>query len=171
MSDQENAQTSAEFPVVVLGDADAPEHAPPKRVLQGRLAERWVLYPIYLIVGGSGVLVGHFCLTTNEWALTPSMTAWGMLFVWYWFYGVAYRYRRRVFKYFSVTVLVGLTWCLSLLSLDRAQAQVVATAKGLVDRPAVAGLYWASVLIIIAVSLLALHVLVLGRGYRGKKHG
>ncbi|MEZ4461916.1 MAG: hypothetical protein R3E66_19775 [bacterium] len=170
MSDESQATVSAEFPVVVLKDDNATDAVtPPKRMLQGRIAERWVLYPIYTLVFASAGLVFQFTVTNDEWATTPALTAWASLFVWYWFYGVAYRYRRRFFKYVSVSVLVVLTWCLSLICFDRAKPQIVALAGKLVVRPDVPQLYWAGVLTIIAVALLGLHVLVLGRGYRQKK--
>lgn len=168
MSDNDSAQVSAEFPVVVLGEASAATQ-PRQRLLQGRVAERWILYPIYLLVWVSGGLAARFALQTQEWAAAPVLAAWGMLFIWYWFYGVAYRYRRRVLKYFSVTVLVVLTWCLSLLTFDRGRAQIVATSLGLESRAEWASLYWAGGIVVVAAGLLALHVLVLGRGYRVKR--
>lgn len=154
----------------MLGDSDGSDAASPRqRMLQGRVAERWLLYPIYVLVLISAGLSIDYAIFNPEWAVGPTVAAWGMLFTWYWFYGVAYRYRRRVLKYFSVTVLIVLTWCLSLLCFDRARPQVAAVADVLVERPNIASLYWAGVLTIVAVSLLAVHVLVLGRGYRQKK--
>lgn len=168
-NEKDQAQVSAEFPVVVLGESVSSAVEPRQRLLQGRVPERWVLYPIYFLVFLSGSMATHFAVDTGEWATTPVIAAWGMVFVWYWFYGIAYRYRRRFFKYSTVTTLVVLTWCLSLISFDRAQPQVISSGAGLSHRPEVPELIWSGGILVVAVSLLAVHVLVLGRGYRAKK--
>lgn len=167
--DNQNPNVSTEFPVVVLGD-ERTAAAPGRRLLQGRVAERSVLYPIYLLVCIAGALAGQFALDGKEWSIVPVGLGWAMLFVWYWFYGVAYRYRRRLLKYTSVTVIILVSLAFAILCMDRAAAQVVVTASGeLIDRTSRSILVWSAIVTLAAAGLLIFHVVFLGRGYRVKR--
>jgi len=160
---------STEFPTVVLGD-ERVAVAPRRRLLQGRVAERSVLYPIYLLVSIAGALAAQFALHSEEWSVIPVSLGWAMLFVWYWLYGVAYRYRRRLLKYFSVSVILATSVVLAMLCVDRAVAQVAVTAAGeLIERASRPILVWSAIVTLAAAGLLIFHVAFLGRGYREKR--
>lgn len=161
---------STEFPVVVLGEAGE-SVAPRVRLLQGRIPESWVLYPLYLTITVGGALAADFALSSEEWSIVPVTLAWAMLYVWYWFYGVAYRYRRRLLKYTSVAFIFGMTWGLSVLCEDRAEAQIVAIEGILREREPIAQLRWAAMVTWAATLGLVAHIVFLGRGYREKREG
>lgn len=166
-SESESA-SATELPVVVLGEAGAAV-TPRHRLLYGRLPQNWVLYPIYLLVTIAGSIATNFALNSDEWHVIPTALGWSMLFIWYWFYGVAYRYRRRLLKYSSVTVIIGMTWALGFFCEDRALRQIVAVNGQLIERSSVIALEWASVITWLGVLLLMAHIIFLGRGYREKR--
>ncbi len=165
---EQSPNVSTEFPVVVLGD-ERGAAAPGRRLLQGRVAERSVLYPIYLLVSIAGALAAQFALDSEEWSVVPIALGWSTLFAWYWFYGVAYRYRRRLLKYTSVSAILILSIFLAILCVDRAAAQVVIAGGELVERSARPILVWSAIVTLGAAGLLIFHVAFLGRGYRVKK--
>lgn len=170
--DDDAAGVSTELPIVVLGDDElVSDEAPRVRLLQGRVHEAWVMYPIYALQFAAGGLGVHFALGTHEWSAIPVGLAWFLLYVWNWFYGVAYRYRRRLLKYTSVTIVLVLTVALAYFCFEKAPRQdVVVLAKGeLGSRPPAPGLYWAAVATMVAAGLLVAHIVFLGRGYRRKR--
>lgn len=171
------AGTSTELPVVVLGEAGS-GRGPGPRLLFGRVDERRVLYPAYGLVFIAGALAVTFAMEHPEWAVGPVGLAWFVLFGWIWFYGVAYRYRRRLLKYTSVTVVLGLSWLLIGFCIDRARAQIamggpvqdmVVQGSPLIERAYAPELVWAGGITAIAAALVVVHVVFLGRGYREKK--
>lgn len=171
-SDEADASTSTELPVVTLGDAAAVTmEAPRHRLLPGRIHERWVLYPIYLLHLFGGLLAVRFALGTAEWSAVPVGLAWFLLYVWNWFYGVAYRYRRPLLKYASVLAVLSLTAVLSYFAFERADGQLaMVQTTELVERGAQPMLYWAGVSTLVAAGMLAAHLVFLGRGYRRKRN-
>lgn len=166
------ASRSMELPVVVLGSSDAGER-PAERLLPGRIEASWVLYPCYLLVIVSGSLVVNFAIDTFEWSPMVVLLAWVLLFTWNWVYGVAYRYRRRIMKYFSVTMSIVMGLGLAALCWERGQPQLVATAADvsaeLIERAEVRRLLVACWLMVLSTAALLAHVLFLGRGYRVKR--
>ena len=164
---------STELPVVVLGDDDealVSAEIPRVRLLQGRVYEGYVLYPIYLLVAVGGALAVNFALTTPEWSAPVAALAWGLLFIWNWFYGVAYRYRRKLLKFTSVVAVVGLSVALAGFALDRAAAQVAMSGPTeLAQRDPIVALYGAAVVTVAAAALLVAHLVFLGTGYRRKR--
>ena len=167
-SDSTDVMSSTEFPVVVLGEAGEGV-APRRRLLQGRVPQGWVLYPTYLVVTIAGAIAADFALGSQEWSAIPITIAWAMLYVWYWFYGVAYRYRRSLLKYVSVLFIFGMTYALAFMCEDRAAAQIVAIDGNLVERPEVAQLHWAARVTWFATLGMIAHIVFLGRGYREKR--
>jgi len=165
-SGREASDISIEIPVVLLGEAGQSSTGP--RLLQGRVSESVILYPCYALVSLSGLIALNFALESPEWASLPVAIGWFALFNWYWFYGVAYRYRRRVLKYTSVFTLIGFTVALAMISIDRGRAQIAYDGEHIQHRDPVTGLYWAAVFVIVALVLLLVHVVFLGRGYRRK---
>ena len=103
---------------------------------------------------------------------TPAQIAlaWLLLFVWHWFYGVAYRYRRRLLKYTSVFVVFAMTVALAYFTMERAAPQrAMVASHEVVDREGIASLYWSAVATLAAGMLLLVHLVFLGRGYRQKR--
>lgn len=167
------AAISTELPVVVFADdADALASAeiPRVRLLPGRLHERWVLYPVYALDLVAGVLAVHFAVGAPEWSAAVVGLAWFLLYVWHWFYAIAYRYRRRLLKYTSVAMIFALTAALAYFSIERARPQLAMVgADAVAERAAAPGLYWAAVLTMLTAALLLAHLVFLGRGYRHKR--
>ena len=167
------ASISTELPVVVFSDDDATlisSEVPRVRLLQGRIHEGWVLYPIYALVLTAGATASSFALASHEWSAAVVALAWFLLYVWNWFYSVAYRYRRPVLKYSSVCVILTLTAALAYFSIERAQPQLaMVNVTGLSPREAVPSLYWAGIATAAAAVLLIAHLAFLGRGYRKKR--
>lgn len=167
------AGVSTELPAVVFRDEDETlisSEVPRVRLLQGRVPENWVLYSIYAFDLMAGLFAMSFALGTREWSSPMIWLAWSLLALWNWFYGVAYRYRRRVLKYASVFVILGLTAALVYFSIERAQPQVAMIGPNEVGmRGEAAELYWSAGATMIAAGLLIAHLVFLGRGYRRKK--
>ncbi len=167
--DESRSSVSAEFPAVTLGEAGDGSETPRRRLLQGRFHEAWALYPAYamqLVAGGIAVL---FALQSEEWSAIPVGLAWFLLYVWVWFYGVAYRYRRRFFRYFSLLILMSSSGAIAFLCFDRAAAQRIWDGERLIVRTAESTLVWSGTLTIAASILILAHVVFLGRGYRERK--
>ncbi len=157
-----------ELPEVVLGGEEAREK-PQTRLLPGRVEVNWTLYPCYLLVLVSGSLVVNYSIDTGEWALGMVVAAWVLLFIWNWVYGVAYRYRRALIKYFSFLMAVVMGLGLAALSWEKGQPQLVAIAGELVARGEVTRLVWACWMMVVNPALLVFHMVFLGRGYRVKR--
>jgi len=125
---------------------------------------------MYALDLAAGVLAVHFALSTREWAAPVIALGWFLLYVWHWFYAVAYRYRRRLLKYSSVAMIFALTAALAYFSIERAQPQLaMVRADAVVQREGVPGLYWAAVLTLLTSGLLVAHLVFLGRGCRRKR--
>lgn len=167
--EQSSLRGTVELPRVVLGSDEVDRPAPRKRVLPGMVDLRWLVYPAYIACFAAGSIAVDFAIEANEWAAPPVALAWLMLFFWEWIYGVAYRYRRTILKYFSFLIVAGLTVGLAAFCWERADAQLVATAEGLAKRGYESSLITAAIGTIISGVFITLHVLFLGRGYREKK--
>ncbi len=166
---QQLLRGSVELPRVVLGSEEFDRPAPHKRVLPGLVDIRWLSYPAYIACFAGGGFAVDFAIESTEWSAPPVALAWTMLFFWEWIYGVAYRYRRTILKYFSFLLVAGLTVGLAALCWERAEPQVVAQAGGLVERSDVSSLNWAAISTLVSGALITIHVIILGRGYRKKK--
>jgi hypothetical protein len=164
----EPSSVSAEFPAVTLGDSGE-SATPGRRLLQGRVHEAWALYPAYAMELVAGAIASLFALQSEEWSVAPVALTWFLLYLWVWFYGVAYRYRRRFFRYSSLFVLLSASTFVSSVCFDRAAAQVAFDGQRLVERAAEPTLVWAGVLTAAAGILVLVHVVFLGRGYRERK--
>lgn len=163
------ARHTVELPKVVLGGDEEQHHAPQRRVLPGLIDRRWLSYPAYIAAFGAGGIAVDFAIEAGEWAAGPVAIAWMMLFFWEWIYGVAYRYRRTILKYFAFLLVTALTVGLSAFCWERAEPQLVAASGQLVERGHVASLEWAAVITVLSGLLIAAHLIILGRGYREKR--
>jgi hypothetical protein len=169
---QDSLRGSVELPRVILGSDDGDRAAPRKRVLPGLVDVRWLVYPAYITCFIAGGLAVDFAIEGGEWSAAPVALAWLMLFFWEWIYGVAYRYRRTILKYFSFLLVAGLSAGLAALCWERAEPQLVATAAELVDRDHASILDYAAITTLLSGAFVTIHVVVAGRGYREKKvHG
>ena len=128
-----------------------------------QLDPRWFLYPAYILCFTAGALAVKFSLQTREWSTIPVVVAWGLLFLWYWLYGVAFRYRRPVLKYFSLAGAFGIGGLLSAFCLDRAPPQIAAGPDGAALRGLITDLLWAGVITAISAVVIALHAILFGR--------
>lgn len=171
--DEENAATSTELPVVVFADDEVARRSaevPRVRLLPGRIHPSLLLYPIYVLVLGAGLIAARFAVTTAEWSAVVVLLAWFVLYLWTWFYSIAYRYRRRLLKYTSVLAIVGLTASLTYFSIERAapqQAMLAAESYG--ARDAASSLYFVAFANVLTLGILLSHLVFFGRGYREKK--
>ena len=158
---------SMELPAVILGDRGDDE-SPPARVLPGKVPKQLVLYPAYGAVALATVLAIRFSLHSAEWHPLMVSLAWGLLFCWYWVYGVAYRYRRRLMKYFALTVSAVTAGSLTFISAARATSMAVPDGADLVVRDTYPTLFITAALTTLSFAAVMTHVLYLGRGYRQK---
>ena len=157
MSDDDTskrAQTSRSVDITVTRAADQ------------QLDPRWFLYPAYILTLSAGGLASQFALRTEEWSTIPVMLAWTLLFIWYWLYGVAFRYRRPVLKYFSLAGALGFGGLLCAFCLDRAAPQYAVQAEGAAVRTLEHDLVWAGVATGITTVIIGLHVILFGRARR-----
>jgi hypothetical protein len=162
-------ERSLELPAVIIGDRGSEEERPEVRVLPGRLPESTVLYPAYTLVGAAALLTTHYSLNSGEWSPLMTFFGWGLLFCWYWVYGVAYRYRRRMMKYFSLIMCVFTAGTLSVATAVRSTSMAVPVDGGLVVREAQPILFGAAALTTVSLTLIIAHVVYIGRGYRQKR--
>lgn len=131
-----------------------------------KLDERWFLYPAYLLAFSGGFLASHFAAGSPEWSPLPVLLAWGLLFVWYWLYGVAFRYRRPALKYFALAASVAFGVLLTAFCIDRALPQLAAADEGVAARGAVLRLVWAAITTGLSCVLIVTHTLLFSR-FRG----
>lgn len=136
------------------------------RTEDSTLDPRWFLYPAYILTLSSGGLAAKFAIDSQAWATVPVMLAWSLLFIWYWLYGVAFRYRRPVLKYFSLAGALGFVGLLCAFCLDRAQPQLAARADGAAVRTLEMDLIWAGTATGITVVIVGVHA-ILFSGARG----
>jgi hypothetical protein len=124
---------------------------------------RWFLYPAYTLTLGAGGVASQFAIRTDEWAVGPVLVAWGLLFVWYWLYSVAFHYRRPVLKYFALAGALGFGGLLTTFCLDRAPPQYVASESGAVFRSFEFDLVWSGVATGLGALLVAVHAILFSR--------
>lgn len=161
-------ERTLELPAVIIGDRGEDSAPLETRLLPGRVHESLVLYPVYILVGFSALLAGHFAFKTGEWNLFMTGTGWGLLYCWYWVYGVAYRYRRRIMKYFSLMMSLITASSLAFVSALRGAATHIPAPEGLVLRGAEPVMFFVALLTALSGAAILAHVLFLGRGYREK---
>lgn len=182
MADQETTDTGAapgprdveapdnpsmELPAVILGD-QGEEDEPKVRVLPGRVPMYKVLHPAYVAVAVAGVLATYFSLSSGEWHPLMVLVGWGLLFCWYWVYAVAYRYRRRIMKYFSLAMGTLTAASLTLAATVRGTSMAVPEGADLVIRSPRPLLFVVAGLTTLSLAAIFTHVIYLGRGYRQK---
>lgn len=155
-----------ELPAVIMGETGDDE--PQVRLLPGRVPKSAVLYPAYAAVGFAAVSAGYFSLETGEWHPVMVLLGWGLLFCWYWVYGIAYHYRRRVMKYFAVAMSMLTAGSLVMISAVRGAAMAVPVEGELMVRDAQPLLFLTAALTTLSVAALLTHIAYLGRGYRQK---
>jgi len=136
------------------------------RADESPLDTRWFLYPAYILTLAAGGLAAKFALRSEEWSTAPVMLAWSLLFVWYWLYGVAFRYRRPVLKYFALAGALGFGGLLCAFCLDRAPPQLAVQPDGAAVRTLEMDLVWAGLATGVTVVLIGVHV-ILFSGARG----
>ena len=163
-----DASISQELPVVVLGDSEAVVE-PPRRLLQGRVPIRWVLWAMYTLYVLAGTLAAVFANRFGEWHWGPVLAAWGMLYIWAWLYAVGYTYRRGFIKFLSTVAMLVLHPAVAWFCYDRAKPRQRPEGATLVTRDVDAMVELAGTLTLVAFGLFLAHFLFLGRGYRDKK--
>lgn len=128
-----------------------------------QLDPRWFLYPAYFLTFSAGGIAINFAAQSREWATFPVALAWGLLFLWYWLYGVAFRYRRPVLKYFSLAGALGIGGLLTAFCLERVPSQIVAAEQGAEVRGLVMELAWAGLITGTSAFVIGLHAILFGR--------
>lgn len=161
-------ERTLELPAVIIGDRGEDSAPLEVRLLPGRVHESLVLYPAYIAVGVAALLAAHFAFKTGEWNVLMTFLGWGLLYCWYWVYGVAYRYRRWIMKYFSFMMSLLTASSLAFVSALRAAATHVPTPEGLVLREPQPLIFLAAILTTLSAAAILAHMLFLGRGYREK---
>lgn len=164
----EGRPQSLELPAVILGDRGEESTQPQVRVLPGRVPKFWVLYPAYTAVGLAGLLCTHFSLQSGEWHPLMVLFGWGLLFCWYWVYGVAYTYRRRLMKFFSLVMSAITAASLVMITAARGTSMAVPDSGQLVVRGPRPILFLVAALTTLSLAAIITHVIYLGRGYRQK---
>ncbi len=163
-------ETSLELPAVIIGERrDESGPTPIVRLLRGRVHQSLVLYPAYGMVGLAGVLAAHFSVSTGELHPAMMLAGWGLLYCWYWVYGVAYRYRRWMMKYFALAMSVFTAASLTLVSALRGTSMAVPQNGELALRGAQPLLFAVAVLTTLSLAFVITHAVYLGRGYREKR--
>ena len=162
-------ERSLELPAVIIGDRGTQADQPRVRVLPGRVAPSVVLFPIYAAVGLAALLATNFAVETGEWHPVMTLLGWGLLYSWFWVYGVGYRYRRWMMKYFALLMATGTAAVLVMVTASRAASMLVPGSSGLVVRSAQPQLFVVIALTGATVVAAFVHVVYLGRGYRQKR--
>ncbi len=168
MEDAFETGKSMELPAVIIGERGDDER-PGVRVLPGRVPEHRVLHPAYLAVGAAAVLALYFSLNTGEWHPMMVGLGWGLLFCWYWVYGVGWRYRRRVMKYFALLMSTATALTLTFVTTARIGSMTVPEAGELIPRDGQPLLGVVAVLTMTSLIAVLAHAVYLGRGYRQKR--
>lgn len=158
-----------ELPAVIMGERGEAEQRPKTRLLPGRIPKYIVLYPAYAAVAIAGFLATHFSIQSSEWHPTMTVLGWGLLFCWYWVYGVAHRYRRWLMKYFSLLMGTATVFALVMATAARSRSMLVPGDDAMVLRSAVPALFAVNALTLLSLVALFAHALYLGRGYRQKQ--
>ena len=163
------ASQSMELPAVIMGERGEEEEEPRVRILPGRVPKYYALYPAYAATGLAALVATHFSLASGEWHPLMTLVGWGLLFCWYWVYGVAYRYRRRLMKWFALSMSTLTAGSLVLISAVRATSMVVPDDGSLIVRNPQPLLIGAVVLTTLSLAAVFTHAIYLGRGYRQKE--
>ncbi len=162
-------ETSLELPAVIIGERrDEAGEKPLVRVLRGRVYQSVVLYPAYVMALLAGVLATHFSVNTGEFHPVMVLVGWGLLYCWYWVYGVAYRYRRWMMKYFSLLMSVLTAASLTLVAALRGTSMMVPQNGELALRGTQPILFVVAALTTLSMAAVIAHAVYLGRGYREK---
>lgn len=129
-----------------------------------QLDVRWFLYPAYILTFVAGGIAANFATGSEEWKAGPVGVAWGILFLWYWLYGVAFRYRRPVLKYFSLAAALGFGGLLTAFCLDRVPPQLVAQSDGGAQlRGLLTNLLWAGLMTGVSAFIVVVHSILFSR--------
>ena len=134
-----------------------------RRARHSQLDVRWFLYPAYILTFGAGGIAANFAIGSPEWSPGPVTLAWALLFLWYWLYGVAFRYRRPVLKYFSLAAALGFGGLLTAFCLDRVPPQIVAQTHGAELRGLLTNLLWAGLLTGLSAFVVVVHSILFSR--------
>ncbi len=162
-------ERSLELPAVIIGERGDDAEQLRYRVLPGRVSKHLVLYPAYAAVGLAGLLAAHFSIRSGEWHPLMTVVGWGLLFCWYWVYAVAYRYRRRFMKVFSLSMATLTAGSLVLVAALRSTSMAVPAGGELVIRQSQPLLIAVAVLTTLSLAAVFTHAIYLGRGYRQKR--
>lgn len=165
--DAPEGDRSKELPTVILGD-HGEQKRPRVRLLPGKVAEHLVLRPAYAVAAAAGAVATYFAVDTGEWHPAMVIGGWALLICWYWVYGIGYRYRRWLMKYFSVLMSTITAATLAVVTSVRAAAMAVPQGGELVPRGPQPLLYASAALTLISFGAVFAHVVYLGRGYRQK---
>lgn len=163
-------ETSLELPAVIIGErSDEEEEQPRVRILRGRVHQSLALYPAYGVAGLAGVLATHFSVNTGELHPVMILTGWGLLMCWYWVYGIAYRYRRRLMKPFALVMSVLTAGSLTLVAALRGTSMAVPQNGELALRDGQPMMFAVAALTTLSLAIVITHAVYLGRGYREKQ--
>lgn len=169
---QDDSARTIELPAVVLGETqgqgDGTEGAPSQRLLQGRVRQSLIFYPIYLLLVVSGAIAANVAVDTQEWSFGVVVVAWTTMFFWYQIYVVAWTYGRRMLKWFCIIWLLLLTTFMAVACYDRGMPQDIFTST-LIQRPGLPLMMWASGMLAACQALFVSHLVYFGRGYRKKR--
>ncbi len=145
------------------GETDRNPDITVERAADRQIDRRWFLYPAYVSAMAAGGIAAQFALGSEEWAVGPVLLAWGLLFLWYWLYGVAFHYRRPVLKYFALAGALGFGGLLTTFCLDRAPPQLAPTGEGAAIRTFELDLLWAGLATGLGAALVGLHAILFSR--------
>jgi len=163
------AQTSQELPIVVLGSADASSSQPQARILRGRLPLNLFILSATIAIIIAGLIAVLFSLTSPEWTSWSIGTVWFVLYIWVWFYGIAYKYRRGLLWWFSAFSIFCLSAVIAYFCFDKAKIQYTPGPDGLILRDPVFSLWISAIFTMLGSAIIFSHFVFFGRGYREKK--
>lgn len=162
-------ETSQELPIVVLGEADSLSSQPRARLLQGRFPANYFILPAMGLNIIAGAIAVFFSLHNPEWTPWSIGTTWFVLYIWTWFYGVAFKYHRSLLWWSSLFAILGLSVLIAFFCIDKAAAQYTPGPNGLMWREGNFSLWISAVLTMLASLSILSHFVFFGRGYREKK--
>lgn len=165
-SDELGPESSQELGIVVLGGSD--QIRPKARLLPGRFPPSFFTIPAMIAIIIAGIIAVIFAIQTEEWSPWTIASTWFVLYVWTWFYGVAYKYRRFILRWLSMGAFIFLSCGISFFCIDRAAPQYIVGPDGLVMRELVFSLWISAILTLGAAAILLSHFVFFGRGYREK---
>lgn len=127
-----------------------------------------MLYPAYGLSLFSGILSAHWAIRSGELNPFVVLLSFLLLFCWYWVYGVAYRYRRRLMKLLASAMSTFTAATLVFLTLLRASPLYVPGDDGLGTRASQPILILVAFMTALSLVAICVHLFYLGRGYREK---